>query len=77
MNEARTENLVSMQTCRVPVDEYAKLKRIEEAARRLLSLVEQKGLTRDHPENQALINAGDIICVNEGNLWLLQMALNS
>ena len=59
------------------VADLPRLLRIEAAARTLLSLVENKGEPRDHPDNQALMNAGDRIAVNEGNLWLLQAAVNS
>lgn len=55
----------------------ARLLRIEAAAKKLLSLVEAKGKLLSDPENQALLNAGDTIAVNEGNLWALQMEINS
>lgn len=54
-----------------------RLQRIETAAKQLLSLVEAKGQPHDAPENVALLEAGDTIAVNEGNLWALQMEINS
>jgi len=54
-----------------------KLLRIQEAAERLLSLVQAKGQPLDHPENQKLISAGDTIMVSEGNLWALLGELRS
>jgi hypothetical protein len=54
-----------------------RLYRIEAAAERLLSLVEEKGQPRDGPENQRLLTAGDTIAVNEGNLWALLAEVKS
>lgn len=55
--------------------EIRRLQRTETAAKRLLSLVEAKGQPRESAENRALIEAGDTIAVNEGNLWALQIAM--
>lgn len=38
---------------------------------RLLLLTEHKGASRDSEHNKMLLNAGDIISVNEGSLWML------
>jgi len=54
-----------------------KLKRIQAAAEKLLTLVANKGEPMDHPDNQKLLEAGDIISVNEGNLWALMAELRS
>ena len=58
------------------IADIPRLQRIEEAAKQLLSLVANKGQPMTHPDNQRLINAGDTISVNEGNLWMLHAALH-
>jgi hypothetical protein len=75
--EAVSAETISGPLVQVPTKTLSRLLRIEEAAERLLSLVESKGEPRDAPANQKLISAGDTIAVNEGNLWALMTELRS
>jgi hypothetical protein len=56
-------------------DEIKRLRAIEAAARKLLTTVCDKSQPWDSPENKTLAEMGDVISVNEGNLWALQSAL--
>lgn len=53
----------------------AVLEEVAAAARQLLEVVQDKGEPWAGPHNEKLRSMGDTIVVNEGSLWLLQMAL--
>jgi len=54
---------------------HARVQQLSAAIDQLFSLVQEKGEPLSSPANQALINAGDTISVNEGNLWNLRWVL--
>jgi hypothetical protein len=56
-------------------EQRARIKQLSDAIDDLFKLVQNKGQPMSHPENQALINAGDTIAVNEGALWNLRWEL--
>lgn len=53
----------------------ARVKQLSGAIDDLFKQVQNKGQPDSHPDNQALIAAGDTIAVNEGALWNLRWVL--